>query len=74
MCWQKRSLIQQGIATYCSYIARLITIHSNYSVQMIAGLLIISDAMIILHAFMDEALIHNGLTLHHQLKLVIAYM
>ena len=28
---------------------------------MIAGQLKISDAMIILHAFMDEALIHNRL-------------
>ena len=39
---------------------------------MIAGLLIISDAMIILHAFMDEALIHNRLTLCYQLTLLTA--
>ena len=74
MCWEKRSPVQQGtiLASICC--VRLNIIHSNYSVQMIARLLIISNAMIILHAFMDEALIHNRQTLHYQLKLVITYM
>ena len=74
MCWEKRSPVQQGTILAIICCVRLNIMHSNYSVQMNARLLIISDAMIILHALMDEALIHNGLTSHYQLKLVITYM
>ena len=74
MCWEKRSPVQQGTILAIICCVRLNIIHSNYSVQMNARLLIISDAMIILHALMDEALIHNRLTLHYQLKIVITYM